>query len=128
LDPAEPNFDSFNDTLRLDPSDAIFVDVIHKDGERFTGYKGQSRTGMGSQGEGMGYFQGSQGEGMGFSFRGRKYREQGSLSGVTREGNGLSFRGHKGKEWGSLSWVIKGSYGVLFQGHKGELLGSLSKS
>ncbi|RUS85410.1 hypothetical protein EGW08_006801 [Elysia chlorotica] len=40
LDPAEPYFDSFNDTLRLDQSDAIFVDVIHTDGERFTGYKG----------------------------------------------------------------------------------------
>lgn len=40
LDPAEPYFDTFNDSLRLDSSDAIFVDVIHTDGESFAGYKG----------------------------------------------------------------------------------------
>ncbi|GFN89194.1 transposase [Plakobranchus ocellatus] len=40
LDPAEPYFDRLDDSLRLDPSDAIFVDVIHTDAETFTGLKG----------------------------------------------------------------------------------------
>ncbi|XP_077498491.1 pancreatic triacylglycerol lipase-like [Amblyomma americanum] len=35
LDPAEPFFQGMPPTVRLDPSDADFVDVIHTDGKRF---------------------------------------------------------------------------------------------
>jgi hypothetical protein len=31
LDPAGPLFDSYSEDVRLDPSDAKFVDVIHTD-------------------------------------------------------------------------------------------------
>ena len=32
LDPAEPYFEGTDPVVRLDPSDAAFVDVIHTDG------------------------------------------------------------------------------------------------
>lgn len=35
LDPAEPYFQGMGPTVRLDPSDAEFVDVIHTDGRSF---------------------------------------------------------------------------------------------
>lgn len=35
LDPAEPYFQGMGDAVRLDPSDAKFVDVIHTDGRSF---------------------------------------------------------------------------------------------
>lgn len=31
LDPAEPHFSKTDPVVRLDPSDAIFVDIIHTD-------------------------------------------------------------------------------------------------
>ncbi|XP_048247364.1 pancreatic triacylglycerol lipase-like [Haliotis rufescens] len=40
LDPAEPYFINFPDSNRLDKSDASFVDVIHTDGEKFSGIAG----------------------------------------------------------------------------------------
>lgn len=36
LDPAEPHFAETDSIVRLDPSDAIFVDVIHTDAGGFT--------------------------------------------------------------------------------------------
>lgn len=35
LDPAEPYFQGMGPSIRLDPSDATFVDVIHTDGRSF---------------------------------------------------------------------------------------------
>ena len=35
LDPAEPYFQNTDKVVRLDPTDAIFVDVIHTDGASF---------------------------------------------------------------------------------------------
>lgn len=35
LDPAEPYFQGMGPSVRLDPSDAKFVDVIHTDGRSF---------------------------------------------------------------------------------------------
>ncbi|CAL1546617.1 unnamed protein product [Lymnaea stagnalis] len=40
LDPAEPHFDTVDDSARLDSTDALFVDVIHTDGATFTGTQG----------------------------------------------------------------------------------------
>ena len=43
LDPAEPYFkDDFNNSMRLDKSDATFVDVIHSDGDNFNLLQGTS--------------------------------------------------------------------------------------
>ena len=35
LDPAEPYFQNTDKVVRLDPTDALFVDVIHTDGASF---------------------------------------------------------------------------------------------
>nr|KAG5709786.1 hypothetical protein BaRGS_032610 [Batillaria attramentaria] len=35
LDPAQPFFEHMDKAVRLDPTDALFVDVIHTDGDRF---------------------------------------------------------------------------------------------
>ena len=35
MDPAEPYFQNTDKVVRLDPSDALFVDVIHTDGASF---------------------------------------------------------------------------------------------
>ncbi|GFS19022.1 pancreatic triacylglycerol lipase-like [Elysia marginata] len=35
LDPADPNFEHLPYVVRLDPTDALFVDVIHTDGRKF---------------------------------------------------------------------------------------------
>ena len=35
MDPAEPYFQGTDIAVRLDPSDALFVDVIHTDGASF---------------------------------------------------------------------------------------------
>lgn len=40
LDPAEPYFHEMPDSRRLDATDALYVEVIHTDGEAFTGFKG----------------------------------------------------------------------------------------
>lgn len=40
LDPAEPNFKNADTKVRLDPDDAIFVDVIHTDGSPFNELSG----------------------------------------------------------------------------------------
>lgn len=40
LDPAEPFFQYMPETVRLDPSDADFVDVIHTDTASFFGLSG----------------------------------------------------------------------------------------
>lgn len=37
LDPASPYFEDEDPAVRLDPSDAIFVDVIHTDGRKYFG-------------------------------------------------------------------------------------------
>ncbi|KAK7499281.1 hypothetical protein BaRGS_00009541 [Batillaria attramentaria] len=41
LDPAEPYFKEFDNSRRLDKSDALFVDVIHTDGADFNLLQGQ---------------------------------------------------------------------------------------
>ncbi|XP_048754511.2 pancreatic lipase-related protein 2-like [Ostrea edulis] len=38
LDPASPYFEDEDPAVRLDPSDAIFVDVIHTDGRKYFGF------------------------------------------------------------------------------------------
>lgn len=38
LDPAGPYFEDSDTPVRLDPSDAIFVDVIHTDGRKYLGF------------------------------------------------------------------------------------------
>lgn len=43
LDAAKPDFDVLGDDLRLDPSDAIFVDSIHTDGEPFNLRQGEKK-------------------------------------------------------------------------------------
>lgn len=35
LDPAQPNFANFDIQIRLDQSDAVFVDAIHTDGSDY---------------------------------------------------------------------------------------------
>ncbi|XP_064615464.1 pancreatic triacylglycerol lipase-like [Liolophura sinensis] len=40
LDPAQPFFEDHDATVRLDPSDANFVDVIHTDATKFIGIEG----------------------------------------------------------------------------------------
>lgn len=35
LDPAEPHFQSTDPVVRLDPTDALFVDIIHSDATPF---------------------------------------------------------------------------------------------
>ena len=40
MDPADPNFSHQPPEVRLDPDDAIFVDVIHTDGGPFNTYSG----------------------------------------------------------------------------------------
>ena len=35
MDPAGPYFDNTNPEVRLDPTDATFVDVMHTDAENF---------------------------------------------------------------------------------------------
>ncbi|XP_059145817.1 pancreatic triacylglycerol lipase-like [Physella acuta] len=40
LDPAQPNYSGFDPAVRLDTSDAKFVDVIHTDAEPYTTVKG----------------------------------------------------------------------------------------
>ena len=35
MDPAEPYFQNTDKVVRLDPTDALFVDVIHTDGASF---------------------------------------------------------------------------------------------
>lgn len=40
LDPAEPNFKDTDIRVRLDPNDAVFVDIIHTDGSPFDDISG----------------------------------------------------------------------------------------
>lgn len=35
LDPAQPNYQNFDDQVRLDQGDAVFVDAIHTDGSDY---------------------------------------------------------------------------------------------
>lgn len=41
LDPAEPCFEGLPEEVRLDPSDAMFVDVIHTDSAPIVPYLGE---------------------------------------------------------------------------------------